>query len=68
MVQHPAGSDSSSPRLLFEEIHEEAVIAFTHFRAPGIRNAMIFEAVARGSQARVPTLRRSGYPHHHKAR
>ena len=44
MVQHPAGLDLSSPLLLFEKIHGEAVIAFTQHRTLGIRNGIAFEA------------------------
>ncbi len=48
MVKHPAGHDSLSPLLLFEEIYEEAVIAFTEFRTLGIRNVIVFEAATPG--------------------
>jgi len=44
VVQHPAGPDPSSPQPLFEEIHGEAVVAFTQNRALGIRNDIAFEA------------------------
>ena len=44
VVQHPAGLDLSSPLLLFEKIHGEAVIAFTQNRTLGIRNGIAFEA------------------------
>ena len=45
MVKHPAGYDFSSPLPLFEEIHGEAVIAFTEKRTLGIRKVIVFEAV-----------------------
>jgi hypothetical protein len=41
VVQHPAGRGPSSPLLLFEKIHGEAVIAFTRFRALGNRNEIV---------------------------
>jgi hypothetical protein len=44
MVKHPAGYDLSLPLPLFEEIHGEAVIAFTENRTLGIRNVIVFEA------------------------
>jgi hypothetical protein len=44
VVQHPAGRGTSSPLLLLEKIHGEAVIAFTRFRALGNRNEIVFEA------------------------
>ncbi len=43
-MQHPAGFDLSSPLLLFEKIHGEAVLAFTQNRTLGIRNGIAFEA------------------------
>jgi hypothetical protein len=44
VVQHPAGYDSSSPLLLFEKLHGEAVIAFRENRTLGIRNEIVLEA------------------------
>ena len=44
VVQHPAGYDPSSPLLLFEKIHGEAVVAFRENRTLGIRNVITFEA------------------------
>ncbi len=44
MVKHPAGYDLSLPLPLFEEIHGEAVIAFTENRTLGIRKIIVFEA------------------------
>ncbi len=38
VVEHPAGYDPSSPLLLFEKIHGEAVVAFRENRTLGIRN------------------------------
>ncbi len=39
------GLDLSSPLLLFEKIHGEAVIAFAQNRTLGIRNNIAFEAI-----------------------
>jgi hypothetical protein len=44
VVEHPAGYDPSSPLLLFEKIHGEAVVAFRKFRTLGIRIDIAFEA------------------------
>lgn len=61
MVKDPAGHDSPSPPLLFEEMYGYAVIAFAQLRALGIWNVIVFDAVPHGSQPRAPTLRRSRY-------
>ena len=42
VVEDPAGYDPSSPLLLFEKIHEGAVIAFTQNKTLGIRNGNCF--------------------------
>ncbi len=39
VVKHPAGYDFSWPLPLFEEIYGEVVIAFTNYRALGIRKS-----------------------------
>ncbi len=44
MVQHPAGLALSSPLLLSEKIHGEAIIAFTQKRTLGIRNDHSFRS------------------------
>jgi hypothetical protein len=44
VVKHPAGYGPSLPLLLFEKIHGTTVIAFTKFRALGIRKVIVFEA------------------------
>ncbi len=68
VIQHPAGSDHSSPLLLFEKIHGEAVVAFTLHETLGIRNAVLSRPPTHGPHARVPTLRRSRYRDRRKAR
>jgi hypothetical protein len=39
VVQHPAGYDLSSPLLLSEKIHGEAIVAFRENRTLGIRKS-----------------------------
>ncbi len=45
-MQHLTKHDCSSPPPLFEEIHGEAAIAYTHNRAFGIRNGMASGAIS----------------------
>jgi hypothetical protein len=54
VLQHPAGLDLSSPRLLFEKIYREVAIAFTEYRTLGIRSEY-------GFRGHVPTAHTLAY-------